>query len=253
MSHPFSPPADAVPTEPGWPVSRHLKPLEARRTATLVALAAVAFFRLTESALLTAIVLMLPFQRVTWDGLLAQIYGAPEPDPTLLALATAHAMASLAFLVALVAAAVAWSMWTWRASKNLHTLAKNNRAPTPAFSPGWSVAFWFVPLANFVVPLLVHRDLLAKSDPERPRRGWVVVLWWGVWFLAWLLTSSVDRSTLDYPDLLAFTALLHSLMLSIATALGAWVVWATTRRQQDLINRVKDEEVQAGVIPVDGH
>lgn len=139
--------------------------------------------------------------------------------------------------MALLAAGLAWLLWQHRAHANLRALG----VPGLRFSPGWAVGWWFVPLANLVMPYLAVRELWRAStagplasgegpgpwdrDPgpsggaraaERgpgPRRFPLVPLWWGSW---------VGNSVLS-PVVLAVGP---SQRVSTAIAQSAW--WAAS-------------------------
>jgi Domain of unknown function (DUF4328) len=111
-------------------------------------------------------------------------------------------------------------VWCFRVAKNQEALARQPER----LGPGWAIAGWFIPLANFVIPVLVIQDLWRGSDAliERgdPRwriaeRSWLVGWWWGL-FLVSLLTftgTPIDQRELDIPEvrganLLAIVAML---------------------------------------------
>ena len=61
------------------------------------------------------------------------------------------AMILLSGLVAL-AIFVLLIIWLYRAAKNNEALGRQN----PRLGPGWAIGGWFIPLANFVIPLHHH-------------------------------------------------------------------------------------------------
>ena len=76
----------------------------------------------------------------------------------------------------------------WRAAKNNEALGRMN----PRFGPGWSIGGWFIPIANFVIPILIMQDLWRGSDPgvSRGDPGWrtgrgsgLIGWWWAVFLL----------------------------------------------------------------------
>jgi hypothetical protein len=60
-----------------------------------------------------------------------------------------------------LAAGIALLAWVYRASRNAHALG----AEGMAYSPGWSLGWFFVPLANLVMPYRVLRELWKASTP----------------------------------------------------------------------------------------
>jgi hypothetical protein len=86
-----------------------------------------------------------------------------------------------------------WSLrWIYRANVNVRELG----ATGMQFSPGWSVGWYFVPIANFWKPLQAMKEIWQAS--ERPR-DWqngeapgLLVGWWTLW----LVSSALDRAAL---------------------------------------------------------
>jgi Domain of unknown function (DUF4328) len=146
-------------------------------------------------------------------------------------------------VLGLIALALApcFIVWLWRAAKNQQAL---ERRPERLGS-GWAIGGWFLPLANFVIPVLVAQDLwrgsnvaIARHDPRWriADRSWLIGWWWGL-FLVALLTFSgadADSSTASLAqrrgaNLLALFAMLATLT---AAVLGALVVRQLDARQE---------------------
>lgn len=75
--------------------------------------------------------------------------------------------------------------WLMRASRNV----RGRGVAGMSWAPGWALGSWFIPYANFVIPLLVCRELWRASTPgaatdpawrNRPIPAWVG-WWWGLW------------------------------------------------------------------------
>lgn len=90
----------------------------------------------------------------------------------------------LPFGAAYLTAAVLMIIWTWRARKNLDAFP----GALPQLDPGWAIAGWLVPLANFVVPVRVVAGI-ARDSLWRARTPVLV----GVWWAAWLVFSLGER------------------------------------------------------------
>ncbi len=81
---------------------------------------------------------------------------------------------SLAIFVLLI-------MFLFRASKNTELWDTSQRT----WTPGWAIGGWFIPLAFFVIPFLVVRDIWQRT-PESSGEGrgpgsasgFVLVVWW---------------------------------------------------------------------------
>jgi hypothetical protein len=76
-----------------------------------------------------------------------------------------------------IAAIIVECIWQYRAARAaraLHWPAKR--------SPGWGVAFWFIPVVNLWMPYQALRDCLAPTDPNRAivLRFWLLTLGMGI-------------------------------------------------------------------------
>jgi hypothetical protein len=76
--------------------------------------------------------------------------------------------------------AVLFLMWVYRANKNGRALG----AAGMKYDPGWSVGWFFVPIANLFMPYWVLKEIWQASSPT-PHGGWrqttvspLLALWW---------------------------------------------------------------------------
>jgi hypothetical protein len=142
-----------------------------------------------------------------------------------------------------VATGVAWLMWQHRAQRNLHRLGVAGLA----FTPGWAVGWWFVPVANLFKPFQAMRELwrASRADVEDAffagARTWIVLAWW--WGL--LITSEVlgriavvvGRGALEATDYIVRDRILIAdhLLSAAAAVLAIVVVRSIARRQAEKI------------------
>ena len=83
-----------------------------------------------------------------------------------------------------------FARWIYVASRNCHAVS----GKTLPFSPGWSVGWYFVPIANLWKPYQAMRQTWNVSadttdDPERPAPGLLLV-----WWLFFLVSSAIERA-----------------------------------------------------------
>ncbi len=91
---------------------------------------------------------------------------------------------------------VTFLRWVHRANKNLHELSPGSMT----FSPGWSVGWYFIPIANLIKPyqamkeiwFVAHRQSLSKSSIL----GW----WWALWIASNILSRLAMKSSLRAED-----------------------------------------------------
>ena len=129
-------------------------------------------------------------------------------------------------------------VWTYRCAKNASALGRVGARLTP----GWTIAGWLVPVANFVLPYLAVSDLWRSSDASAERgSGWrrlhtssLVVAWWFVYligsvgFLLVMAVVLVGRMTAA--DARADLVVAH-LATALGSVLGIFVVRDVTARQ----------------------
>ncbi len=132
-----------------------------------------------------------------------------QPAPVVTAPHSFSAISSVLTLCS-IAAIVVVCVWQFRAA----TAARALRLPAER-SPGWGVAFWFIPVVNLWMPYQAIRDCLAPSDPNR-----TVVLRF------WLCTVGMEIGTV-----VTFIGLMFSttfaVVIAIPTALCALGVLAS--------------------------
>jgi hypothetical protein len=92
-----------------------------------------------------------------------------------------HVIAAVQLAIG-VPAAILFLMWVYRANRNARALG----AEGMAYSPGWSVGWFFVPVAGMIMPYFVLREIWKTSAGDR-RSDWSrvpVSPLLGVWWLA---------------------------------------------------------------------
>ena len=89
---------------------------------------------------------------------------------------------------------VVFIVYLYRASKNTELWNISSRT----WTPGWTIAGWFIPLANLVIPALVVTDTW-KRTPEAPTSGAAdsgtstgIVWWWWVLFVIGYIGIQLD-------------------------------------------------------------
>jgi len=102
-------------------------------------------------------------------------------------------------VAAFVAAMAAMLIWLYRASANVRVLGASNMV----VSPGLAVVWWFVPIANLVMPFQTVRELWKASanpaDWEIERAPATTIWWWTFWLLAGIAGAIALRLSLE-PD-----------------------------------------------------
>ena len=103
------------------------------------------------------------------------------------------AVLAAAWVVALVAGAIAVLVWLERAFSHAASLTGTPRVVSRAMA----VLYWFIPILSFYKPAVVVRGLWNRlSTPVHPRRDRVVVAWWLLWVFG-LVASRVGTQAFD--------------------------------------------------------
>lgn len=118
--------------------------------------------------------------------------------------------------------AAAWILyfgWIYRVHRNLRALGN----PTLEFSPGWAIAWYFMPILSLFKPFEVMREIWHGSDPDLsdvPRDRWptgslaLLRWWWGFHIAAYLVHYLVYYTARDAVSL-------EMIQRAVAVALAA--------------------------------
>lgn len=158
---------------PGRPL-----PLVARATAASACLAAAAVLNVVR---VWAISNEAAILRAVRDGRSFSLSDAQASDERLAALAGWS-------LVVLAGTGIAWCVWQHRAHANLRAFGRSGLA----FTPGWAVGWWFVPIGWWWKPFQAVRELWKASDPMTHPTGWHSVPTWpliGWWWACWIASG----------------------------------------------------------------
>jgi len=149
------------------------------------------------------------------------------------------------FTVALVAiTAVVWLIWQFRAHTNLRALG----AAQLKYTPGWAVAWWFIPIANIVMPYLTMRELYKASDPAAGSVDWatrggagLLGMWWAARLITQVLFqigTAIDIRSVPALRAEAWFFLLANMSFAGLSVLAILVVRAVDSRQSQKRERM---------------
>ena len=136
-------------------------------------------------------------------------------------------------------AAIAWLLWQYRARQNLDALGITGFS----YTAGWSVAWWFIPFAIFLMPYRIVSELWKASDRNATGDEWkraptprLLSVWWGSWLgsLVLFITGAQVGRAGDIPRLIteAGFGIGAALALAFAGILAARVVRQIDARQE---------------------
>lgn len=92
-------------------------------------------------------------------------------------------MGAVVWIASLVSTgtAICWLIWQHRAQTNVWAIPSPVKPDT---TPGWAVGWWFVPVANLVMPFLGVRELSRRSAEAADSQRSALILW--AWWLCWV-------------------------------------------------------------------
>lgn len=187
------------------------------RTRALVTMAAIAVAGVID---LASIVHLSGFGQLA-DDVVSGAAGVVEAD----AFDRTTVQISGSFVLVLIVGGLAYMAWLSRAVENAPALG----AGTPPHSPRGAIGWWFVPLANFVVPYQIVSDLhdrlatVADSDRARP----LLLGWWLTWMggnLIGYLTRFTGNDTIDQLKAAITVTMISDAMNLVAAILAILVV-----------------------------
>lgn len=97
----------------------------------------------------------------------------------------------LIYNIACLGMVLVWITWFHRTYARQATLGKDLK-----MSPWLATFGWIIPFANLVIVPIAVRDawrLIVPGD----RRGWIVWVWWGMWFFGGLVIPPIIMSRFD--------------------------------------------------------
>lgn len=90
--------------------------------------------------------------------------------------------------------AIVFYVWLYRACKNAHSLSVVEPMP---YGPGWSIGWFFVPIASLFMPYRVMSAIWNHSNPDETKEtdksgNGVISCWWFLWIVGAILGQVVN-------------------------------------------------------------
>jgi hypothetical protein len=108
-----------------------------------------------------------------------------------LAIGVLNGFVALGQTLVFLATAVCWLLWQYRASWNTFAAGYSGD-----ITPGWSIAYWFIPIANLFRPYKAIETIWGESGARRSllqEPGGILGLWWAVWVISNLSANFTVR------------------------------------------------------------
>jgi hypothetical protein len=152
---------------------------------------------------------------------------------------------SLFYFSILIGTAVTFCLWLYQAESNLQLLSVSGLH----YSPAWAIGWFFIPGANFVLPVMVMQELYKASDPTIPPQKpleWrnaspnlLIFAWWaslviGQFGILISIAVSLPGNATSRGQHLgsAFLSIIASVFTIAAAGLILWLVRQIQERQK---------------------
>ena len=176
--------ADAVGAAPPWTGRR----VPLLRTSTLATVLGWTL-AITSGATLTRMAAAI--YRIVVVGIADSWDETKDPAPIIKALQSSDAFLDVTAFILFVAWLVILVMlvvWMHRSARNARDLERWDSG----LAPGWTIGGWFVPIANWFLPITLMQSIWRSAEPEPPvrwnrRRSAALGLWWAT-YLAGMFT-----------------------------------------------------------------
>jgi hypothetical protein len=96
------------------------------------------------------------------------------------------------FILAIITG-ITFLCWIYRSNKNLQALSGEQMM----FSPGWSVGWYFIPVANLWKPYQVMKEIWDVSHKYASNDHALIGWWWTLWIISSLLGRLAFRMIMD--------------------------------------------------------
>jgi hypothetical protein len=196
-------------------------------------------------ALLLQLLLCAPSAYELWRGVVTA--DVMEHDTLAIAVMLGGAVIGLLWVIVFVLCVIYVSRLTFRMMKNLDAL----EAPGERMSPAMAVIWYFIPIANLLMPMRGVRQIwkgtFELADDPGPDDG-VIVVWWVFWILANITGTWSFRLTLESGGMSEFgptdielynTSLYVGIASGLLGALACWFMIKTfgpvARAQDEII------------------
>lgn len=131
-------------------------------------------------------------------------------EETLLTSDIANSVVGLVHLPLAVFIGITFLRWIYRANKNLHILS----SVPMAFSPGWSIGWYFIPIANFFKPYQAMKEIWLVAHRGGEKSIEILGLWWFLWLVSISLARHAMKLSLRANDAQGYV---HSALANVTS------------------------------------
>jgi Domain of unknown function (DUF4328) len=111
----------------------------------------------------------------------------------MMALATAiSGIVGILTIILFIIIGIVFLRWIYYTNKNLHLLSNQKME----FTPGWSVGWYFIPIANLFMPYQSMKEIWRVSHKNESASYAIVGWWWCLWIVSAVLGRLALRLTM---------------------------------------------------------
>jgi len=103
-----------------------------------------------------------------------------EANDNMLSSDVVNGIVGIIQIVLAIVTGITFLRWIYRSNKNLHALSGESMT----FTPGWSVGWYFIPIANLWKPYQVMKEIWNVSHKDSPTNHTIVCWWWTLWLIS---------------------------------------------------------------------
>ena len=132
-----------------------------------------------------------------------------------------------------VTTVVLWGMWSVRANKNMRALEPGGYF---RFTPGWTVGWFFIPIAWLFKPFQAVKEMLVRSSTDGFSKTTVLGWWWAAWLIG-NIVSHISLRLGGWNETPAQTSMLAPVnvvaeALTVASGICAVIIIRTINKNQ---------------------
>ncbi|MCH8121324.1 MAG: DUF4328 domain-containing protein [Planctomycetes bacterium] len=146
----------------------------------------------------------------------ANIPPGVDPNETLLPSDVVNSIVGLIQVVLAIILGITFLRWIYRTNKNLRTLSGEQMT----FTPGWSVGWYFVPIANLFKPYQAMKEIWHISHKNESTTYSLVGWWWCLWIVSNFPVDSYIASTMAFIVSDGLNVILNIVALMLVTRIG---------------------------------
>ena len=131
-------------------------------------------------------------------------------NETILLSQAVAAMVSFVQSVIFIIVGITFLRWIYRTNMNLGKLS----GQPMHFTPGWSVGWYFIPIAWWFKPYQAMKEIWDRSHKNQSATGSILGLWWVFWLISTFLSDFAGKAFMEADSVREYTSSAMSYIVS---------------------------------------